>query len=687
MNNVNEPAASASENEDLDQLLNTHFAGRVVRKDLTKLIKEGANVPVYVLEYLLGMYCATDDPEVIEQGLQNVKQILTDNYVRPDEAEKVKSLIRERGTYKIIDRVTVRLNEKKDKYEASFSNLGIRDADISAGIVKEYEKLLVGGIWCIATMSYYHEEGQKDSPFGVTILKPIQMPNMNMQELFNGRKNLTTKQWRETLIRSIGMEPAALDEDVQWHLLARMIPFIENNYNVCELGPRGTGKSHIYKECSPNSILVSGGQTTVANLFYNMNTRKVGLVGMWDLVAFDEVAGISFKDKDGVQIMKDYMASGSFARGREQMEASAGMVFIGNINQSVESLVKTSHLLAPFPEAMIDSAFFDRFHAYIPGWEIPKMRPEFFTDRYGLIVDYLAEFYREMRKRSFADSIDKFFKLGNNLNQRDVIAVRKTTSGLIKLLFPHGEIEKEDVRQCLEYALQVRRRVKEQLKKIGGMEFYDVHFSYIDNDSLEENFVSVKEQGGGSLIPQEPSKPGTLHTIGLSNNGMPGLYRIELQVTKGTGKLATSGLWNSSAAKEQVRIAFDYFKANAGRISAGNKVNDHDFHLHAVELQNTGPFTHLSLASLVVLSSGLLGKPVQNQMVVMGDMSLGGSVTPVESIAECLQVAFDAGAKKVALPMSSAVDIPTVPAELFTKFQTSFYADPVDAVHKALGVD
>ncbi|MEY8194515.1 MAG: protease Lon-related BREX system protein BrxL [Cycloclasticus sp.] len=687
MNKFNENTVFPSDNEDLDKLLNTHFAGRVVRKDLTKLIKEGANVPVYVLEYLLGMYCATDDPEVIEQGLQNVKTILAENYVRPDEAEKVKSLVRERGTYKIIDRVTVRLNEKKDKYEASFSNLGIRDAEISAGIVKEYEKLLVGGIWCIATMNYYHEEGQKGSPFGVTILKPIQMPNMNMQELYDGRKHLSTDQWRQTLIRSIGMEPAALDEDVQWHLLARMIPFVENNYNVCELGPRGTGKSHIYKECSPNSILVSGGQTTVANLFYNMSTRKVGLVGMWDLVAFDEVAGMSFKDKDGVQIMKDYMASGSFARGREQMEASAGMVFIGNINQSVESLVKTSHLLAPFPDAMIDSAFFDRFHSYIPGWEIPKMRPEFFTDRYGLIVDYLAEFYREMRKRSFADSIDKYFKLGNNLNQRDVIAVRKTTSGLLKLLFPHGEIEKEDVRQCLEYALQVRRRVKEQLKKIGGMEFYDVHFSYIDNESLEENFVSVKEQGGGSLIPQEPSKPGILHTIGLSNKGMPGLYRLELQVTKGTGKLATSGMWNSSTAKEQVKIAFDYFKANAGRISAGTKVNDHDFHLHAVELQNTGPLTHLSLASLVVFSSGLLGKPVQNQMVVLGDMSLGGSVASVESIAECLQVAFDAGAKKVALPMSSAVDIPTIPAELFTKFQTSFYADPVDAAYKALGVD
>lgn len=677
----------SADDKELDQLLNEHFAGRVVRKDLTKLIKEGANVPVYVLEYLLGMYCASDDPEIIERGLHNVKTVLAENYVRPDEAEKVKSLVRERGSYKVIDRVTVKLNERKDRYEASFSNLGIKDAEISAGIVKEYEKLLVGGIWVIATISYYFDEGQTSSPFGVSLLKPIQMPNMNMDELFNGRAALSTDQWRESLIRSIGMEPASLKEEVQWHLLARMIPFVENNYNVCELGPRGTGKSHIYKECSPNSILVSGGQTTVANLFYNMSSRRIGLVGLWDVVAFDEVAGISFKDKDGVQIMKDYMASGSFARGREQMEASASMVFVGNINQSVESLVKTSHLLAPFPEAMIDSAFFDRFHAYIPGWEIPKMRPEFFTNRYGLIVDYLAEFFREMRKRSFADSIEKYFKLGNNLNQRDVIAVRKTVSGLIKLLYPHGQFNKEDVRQCLEYALQVRRRVKEQLKKIGGMEFYDVHFSYIDNDTLEEHFVSVKEQGGGGLIPEGPAKAGFLYTIGLSNKGMPGLYRLELQVTKGSGKLATSGLWNSSSAKEQVKIAFDYFKANASRISGGSKVLEHDFHLHVVELQNTGPLSHLALPSLVAFASGLLGRSVQSQMVVLGDMSLGGSVTPVESIAECLQVAFDAGAKKVALPMNSAADIPTIPVELFTKFQTSFYADPVDAVFKALGVD
>ncbi len=372
--------------EDLDGLLNKHFAGRVVRKDLTKQLKEGANVPVYVLEYLLGMYCASDDDEVVGTGLENVKRILTENYVRPDESEKIKSLIRERGNYRIIDKVTVKLNQKKDVYEAILSNLGIKDALISTNLVKENEKLLTGGIWCIITVNYFFEEGQKTSPFSINTLKPIQMPSMNMDEIFTARQSFSVGQWMDVLLRSVGMEPTNLETRAKWHLLNRMVPFVENNYNVCELGPRGTGKSHVYKECSPNSLLVSGGQTTVANLFYNMSSRQVGLVGMWDVVAFDEVAGITFKDKDGVQIMKDYMASGSFSRGRDSIEGKASMVFIGNINHSVETLVKTSHLLAPFPEAMIDTAFFDRFHAYIPGWEIPKMRPEFFTDRYGLIT-------------------------------------------------------------------------------------------------------------------------------------------------------------------------------------------------------------------------------------------------------------------------------------------------------------
>lgn len=669
----------------LDKLLNERFAGRVVRKDLTKLIKEGANVPVYVLEYLLGMYCASDDDETIKAGLVTVKNILSENYVRPDEAEKVKSKIRERGSFKVIDKVTVKLNENRDSYEALLSNLGIKNAEIPDSYVREFEKLLVGGIWCIVTLQYRFEENSKTSPFLVSELKPIQMPGLDMEELFSARKGFTEEQWIDTLLRSTGMEPTCFKERAKWHLLARMIPLVENNYNLCELGPRGTGKSHIYKEISPNSILVSGGQTTVANLFYNMSARKVGLVGLWDVVAFDEVAGINFKDQDGVQIMKDYMASGSFSRGRESISASAAMVFVGNLpqGQSVESLVKTSHLFAPFPDVMIDSAFFDRFHAYVPGWEIPKMRPEFFTNQYGLIVDYLAEWVREMRKRSFADAIDKYFKLGNNLNQRDTIAVRRTASGLLKLICPDGSYTKETVRKCLEYALEVRRRVKEQLKKIGGMEFYDVHFSYIDLEDLQERFVSVPEQTGGGLIPEGKLPPGALHTIAMAGAEMPGLYRMEIQAIAGNGKLNVSG----SLSREPVRVAFDYFKANANRVSASIHPTEKDFHLHLVELQASGTPDALTLASFIALCSAALGKPVQGQLAVMGDMTLGGTISQARNLAESLQVAFDAGAKRILLPMSSVTDIPSVPGELFAKFQTSFYSDPVDAVFKALGVE
>lgn len=687
------PVPAVSEGElvaegyDLDALLNQHFRGRVVRKDLTKQLKEGANVPVYVLEYLLGMYCASDDDQIVEQGLQNVKRILSDNYVRPDEAEKVKSLIRERGSYKIIDKVSVKLNQKKDVYEAQLSNLGIKDALVPPQMVKDNEKLLTGGIWCMITVNYFFEEGQKTSPFSLMTIKPIQMPNMDMEEVFTARTHFNRDQWIDVLLRSVGMEPANIEQRTKWHLIARMIPFVENNYNVCELGPRGTGKSHVYKECSPNSLLVSGGQTTVANLFYNMASRQIGLVGMWDVVAFDEVAGITFKDKDGVQIMKDYMASGSFSRGRDSIEGKASMVFVGNINQSVETLVKTSHLLAPFPAAMIDTAFFDRFHAYIPGWEIPKMRPEFFTNRYGLITDYLAEYMREMRKRSFSDAIDKFYKLGNNLNQRDVIAVRRTVSGLLKLLHPNGSYSKEDVRVCLTYAMEARRRVKEQLKKLGGLEFFDVNFSYIDNETLEEFFVSVPEQGGSELIPAGMPKPGVVHLVTQAESGMKGLYRFETQMTAGNGKHSVSGLGSSTSAKEAIRVGFDYFKGNLSRVSATAKFSEHEYHLHVVELHNTGPSTATSLAALIALCSVLLAKPVQEQMVVLGSMTLGGVINPVQDLAANLQLAFDSGAKKVLLPMSSAVDIPTVPAELFTKFQVSFYSEPADAVYKALGVN
>jgi ATP-dependent Lon protease len=670
----------------LNDLLNRCFPGKVVRKDLTKMMKEGANVPVYVLEYLLGSYCASPDQTLVESGLVIVKRILAENYVRPDEAEKIKSVIRERGSLKIIDKVTVSLNEKRDIYEALLSNLGVKGVEVSSSDVKRYEKLLVGGIWCILMLEYFFEEGQKKSPFVIRELKPIQMPNLDLDEIYDGRRGFTENQWIDVLLRSVGLEPTMFEEHTKWHFLARMIPLVENNYNCCELGPRGTGKSHIYKEISPNSILISGGQTTVANLFYNMARRQVGLVGLWDVVAFDEVAGISFKDKDGVQIMKDYMASGSFARGKDSINANAAMVFVGNINQPVDTLVKTSHLLAPFPEHMIDPAFFDRFHAYIPGWEIPKMRPEYFTDQYGLIVDYIAEWMREMRKRTFGDAINRYFTLGRDLNQRDSIAVKHTVSGLLKLLYPAEDYDKEAVRRCLEYALVTRRRVKEQLKKIGGMEFYDVHFSYIDQDTREEKFTSIPEQGGGRLIPDAPLNPGVMHTVATGTNHL-GLYRLETQVTPGNGAIQISGVGNSSAAKEAIKVGFDYFKANATRISASIKTGDHNYHLHVVELHNTGPTSSLPLSAFVALCSGVMGKPVQSQMVILGSMSLGGNIIPVVNLAESLQGAFDAGAKRLLLPMASVSDIPTIPGELFAKFQTGFYSDPVDAVFKALGVE
>jgi len=673
---------------DLDKSLNQHFPGRVVRKDLTKKIKEGANVPIYVLEYLLGMYCATDDDMVIEQGIEMVKNILANNYVRPDEAEKVKSKIRERGQYSVIDKITVGLNEKRDVYEAIFSNLGIKGVEISHSYVKEFDKLLGGGIWCILQMEYFYDENDKNrSPFYIRGVKPIQMPNMDMNEIFEGRRHFSSAEWLDILMRSTGMEPTQFEEKAKWHLLARLIPLVENNYNLCELGPRGTGKSHVYKEISPNSILVSGGQTTVANLFYNMSSRAIGLVGLWDTVAFDEVAGITFKDKDGIQIMKDYMASGSFARGKEEKNANASMVFVGNINQSLDSLIKTSHLFAPFPEAMSsDTAFFDRMHYYVPGWEVPKMRPEFFTDRYGFIVDYMAEFFREMRKRSFSDAIDKYFKLGNNLNQRDVIAVRKTVSGLIKLLYPNGEFDKEAVRQALEYALVGRRRVKEQLKKIGGMEFYDVQFSYIDNETLEEHFVSVPEQGGGKIIPEGRLKAGHVYHVARGQSDMIGVFKLEMETLGGSGKYERSGLGSNAKAKESLNTAFNYFKANSKSVSGMISTKTKDFLLHVQDVQGIGVPDDLTLAAFVALCSGALDKPVQEQMVVLGSMSIGGTIMKVSDLADVLQVCFDAGAKKVLLPMSSAVDIGMVPPELFSKFQTSFYQDPVDAVFKALGV-
>ncbi|MBC3900618.1 protease Lon-related BREX system protein BrxL [Acetobacterium malicum] len=673
----------------LSEKLIENFAGKIVRKDLTKKIKEGANVPIYVLEYLLGMYCSTTDEDLVTQGIVTVKNILSDNFVRPDEAQKIISKLRERGSYTVIDNVSVKLNFRNDVYEAEFSNLGIKNVPVPEQYASDYERLLCGGIWCIIQLEYFFDEGDKSRcPFIIQKLTPIQMPNLDLDEVIRGRECFTKDEWIDVLLRSIGMEPDKFNDRVKWLLLTRMIPLVENNFNLCELGPRGTGKSHVYKEISPNSILVSGGQTTVANLFYNMSNKTVGLVGMWDCVAFDEVAGITFKDKDGVQIMKDYMASGSFSRGKEEKNASASMVFVGNINQSVNVLLKTSHLFEPFPEAMVcDSAFFDRMHCYVPGWEIPKYRPEFFTNDYGLITDYLSEFLRELRKTSYSDMFDAYFKLGNNLNQRDVIAVRKMASGLMKLVYPHGKCDKGGVEEILRLALESRRRVKEQLKKIGGMEFYDVNFSYIDNESFSEEFVPVPEQGGGKLIPEGLHKPGQVYTVSRGKSGMIGVFKLETEMVAGSGKFERTGFGSDRDAKEAIETAYRYLKANNRNISGTISMTTKDYLMHLQDLNGSGITSQLTLAALVALCSAAMKKPVISSLAILGNLSIGGTIMKVEELANVLQVCLDSGAKKVLLPIASTVDMVLVPPELMGKFNLIFYQSPEDAVFKALGVE
>lgn len=564
----------------------------------------------------------------------------------------------------------------------------MRGIHLDDDYVRKYEKLLCGGIWCILEITYNYDESSKTSPFQIESLKPIQMPSTDLQDFIDHRRNFTLDEWIEVICRSVGMEPTNLEPKVRWHLVARMIPFVENNYNICELGPRGTGKSYVYDELSPYSILISGGQTTVANLFYNMGRHTVGLVGTWDVVAFDEVAGINMKDKDGIQIMKGYMANGSFSRGKESINANASMVFVGNINGSIENLVKVSHLLAPFPKEMIDTAFFDRFHHYLPGWEIPKMRPEFFTDSYGFISDYFSECLRELRKRNFSDAITRYFRLGKDLNQRDVIAVKKTVSGLLKLLFPDGNFGKEDVRLCLEYALVGRRRIKEQLKKLGGLEFYDVHFSYIDLEDGEEHFVATPENGGSALIPEGELQPGSLYGIATQpgGDGNMGLVRLDLQVMSGNGKFTHTGFGSGSVINDELKEAVNYCRSNLSRISQSVHFGENEMHMKATDINGLGTLSGLELCVFVSLVSGLTNRSLLPQMCVLGSMSIGGSIIPTADLPGALQIAHDAGAKRILIPMADMVNFSKVPADLISKFSLEVYSDPVDAAYKALGI-
>lgn len=682
----------------LDRKINEVFPGKVVRKDLTALLRRGANVPTFVLEYLLGMYCATDDETAIAEGVEKIRKILAENYVRPEESEKVKSLIRERGEYTVIDKVSAVLDEYKDIYVARFSNLEIEPFVLQSDYAVKYTKILMGGIWCIARIGYTYQQdsmedekkrrkkrGPEDSPFRILGLKPIQLPNLDAVEMIDKRKEFTTEEWIAMLLRSEGMEPDALSEKEKLHFIERMVPLAEHNYNLCELGPRGTGKSHLYKEISPYSILMSGGQTTTANLFYSMAAHRVGLVGHWDCVAFDEVAGMRFRDLDAIQIMKDYMASGSFARGRDMINADASMVFVGNINDSVQNLLKVAHLFEPFPpEFNNDSAFFDRIHYYLPGWEIPKMRSELLTEKYGLITDCLAELTRELRKKDCTHLLDAYFRLNNKFNKRDEIAVRKTMSGLIKLIFPDENVTEDEMRRLLEYAIEGRRRVKEQLKLMAGVEFADVALGYVDEYG-SETVVSVPEQASNTLIPAEKLPAGHVFALGANQiDGEVAVYRLENKVIRGNGKMETQGIGGNRAVNECVDAAWYYFMDKARSILPGTTLSDHDYLLYYADPQSKGLSTEVSVAELVGLCSAVANRPVMEATAVIGEIKLSGTMGEIKNLENIVRVAKNAGAKQLLLPIQSMQELMHVPGELLTAVQPIFYSDPIEAVKKAI---
>ena len=698
-----------------------NFSGKVVRKDLTSLMKKGANVPTYVLEYLLGMYCATDDEEAIEIGLSKIKRILSENYVRPDQSEYVKSKIKENGQYTIIDKITVVFDDREDKYVACFTNLRMDPFEVSSDLVIHNEKLLVGGIWCILKIEYVgldrerdeneqeafeedifgnHKKKKKikkkkskyDSPFEIASLKPIQMPNLDLDEIKEARSNFTKEEWMTLLLRSAGYEPEELTEKEKLHYLLRFVPFIQKNYNLVELDPRGTGKSHAYSELSPYSILMSSGTTTVSNMFYNMASHRVGLVGNWDCIAFDEVAGITQASADMVQIMKNYMANGSFARGADSISSDASIAFEGNTFRSVADMMRTTNLFEPFPEAFNnDSAFFDRIHAYLPGWETPKLRSSLFTKRYGLISDCFSEFCHAMRKYDFTNSFSQYFELNNQFNTRDTIAVGRTFSGMAKLIYPDESMTKEETRELLEYAIECRRRVKEQLRKMTPGEFSDVNLGYIDNDTGEEFVVSLPETANGTLVFEGIEAPGYVYGVGRSVTNILGVYRLENKLIDGTGVFSFKNVEGLARApksvKDSITAAFNYFGENYKKIISGAYEN-FDYSLYFNDLQSRGVSDEISVAEVVGLFSGLANRPVLPSLVICGRVVMSGSMMPITSeLDEIFVAAINAGAKKIMLPSESMEKYAKLKPELKNAISVIFYSTPLDAAKKALGVD
>lgn len=673
---------------ELDRKATSVFAGKVVRKDLVRKIKVGANVPVFVLEYLLGKYCATDDAAAIEAGLRVVNSTLADNFVRPDEANKAQSIVRERGKHTLIDKVKVRYLSDDDKYWAEFVNFGHKYVHIPDRYIREYDRLLMGGIWAQVEIRHdYDEEAKgKRSPFWIDSMKPIQLASFYLEEYRNGRREFTTDEWIDLLVRSIGLEPSHFDRRLKLLFLSRLIPLCEQNFNLVELGPRGTGKSYAFQELSPYVILLTG-PTTVANLFYNMASGKMGLVGLWDSIAFDEVADLQKMPKEVVTTLKTYCESGTFARGKDALTGAASIAMFGNTNQPVEIMVRSSHLFAPMPDVIReDMAFLDRLHFYLPGWEVPKMRMEYFTNDYGFVVDYLAEALRELRRHNFTEIVDRYFSLGSHLNARDVKAVRKTVAGLIKLIHPTGELSKDDLAEILDLAVEGRRRVKEQLKKMGSFEYHQTSFSYIDTETREERYVGVPEEGGRDLISTDPLAPGSVYAASVDDQGRSGLYRLEVGCSPGTGKLKIAGGIDSTM-RESIQRAFAYMHGHKVEMGIAQNFDSTDFHVEAIDLLTNRVPCDAGMGLVVAIYSALKKHSAQPGLLILGDLSIQGNIKAVRSLAEPLRLGMDNGARRALIPIENKRHFLDVSADIMERVDPIFYSDPYIAAMKALGLN
>lgn len=675
--------------DELDHLANEVFPGLVVRKDLMRRMRSAFSVPAFVIEFLLGKYCASTDPEAISEGLEFVRQTLSSKYVKPDEREAIKSAIKQHSNFEVIDKISVRLVETHDKYWGQLSNLNLDFINVNDADVRAHDRMLMGGVWAEINLHYddsFVFRGQ-NRPFFVESIRPIQLSSRDINSFIEAREQFSRDQWLDLLLRSMGYEPRHpyYTKRRKLHYLLRLVPFVEKNFNTVELGPRGTGKSFVYQQISPYCHLVSGGQTTSAQMFVNLSSGQRGLVCLWDVVAFDEAAGIRFTDKNGINIMKGYMEDGAFSRGRDMITAEGSVVFVGNIDGDIETIVQTSNLFYPMPKEM-DTAFYDRIHAYIPGWEFQKTSDDTYTDHFGLVTDYLAEVFREMRKRSYADYADQHFSFGRHLGGRDQKAVRKIVSGLIKLLHPNGQVSKEEVEEYLAYAMEMRRRVKEQLKKLGGLEYWDTSFSYIDRENGQETFVPVPEMGGGGLIAEGSLGPGSVYTIGTDDaDHRLALFLIQSQMNRGSGRIIALGSL-SAKMKEAIKTADAYLKANLRNLGIDRDLKGYDFSIQTINLNQAKEGAETAVAFFISMVSAILGKPIQDQTVILGEMSIQGMLLKVSALPERMQLAVESGAKRILIPSENKRNVADVPDAILTAIQWQFYDSPTKAAILSMGL-